>query len=113
MAHLIIQLLSLWQALGILLRTIPYKLALPILQQFVRDIRDNIFETYTSQIQIPKTIYNRNDNDYTMNDLWKEIDKLKGIIYWYESAMKGHLSYCDEQFNKVINISINNNNTKD
>eukprot|EP01084_Bolivina_argentea_P194884 334457_1 len=79
-----------------------------ILKQFICDIRDNIFDTYTTRIQIPKSIDNR-DNEYTINDLWKEIDKLKGIIYWYESAMKGHVSFCDEQYNKVINMTIRNN----
>ena len=34
----------------------------------------------------------------------KKLINSKAIIYWYDSALKGHLSFCDEQCNKIQNV---------
>ena len=80
------------------------KFEMNLLRKYVVEIRDNLQETYDSRVKIPDLCHARRD-ECTVNDLWKEIDKLKAIIYWYDSAFKGHLSFCDEKCNEIININ--------
>ena len=47
-----------------------------LLHKCVTETRDNIHDTYNSRVKIPDLSYVRRD-ECTVNDLWKEIDKLK------------------------------------
>eukprot|EP01084_Bolivina_argentea_P147990 258842_1 len=82
------------------------KTAIALLKRVITEMKDNIHDTYHTRAQIPDLCHARRDH-CTKNDLWKEIDKLKAIIYWYDSAMKGHLAFCTAECLKATDPTYN------